>query len=79
MNAYEHAQGQYNQSNSDYGHPENSTAFSHGCGTSTSNRKNAFEIMENGDIYIIGIGGYDGTNFSSADSLQTVIASLLSQ
>ena len=35
--------------------------------------------MGNGDIYVLGIGGYDGTNFSSADSLQTVIASLLNQ
>ena len=79
MNAYEHAQGQYNKSNSDSGHPENSTAFSHGCGTSTSDRKNAFEIMGNGDIYVLGIGGYDGTNFSSANTLQEVIASLLNQ
>lgn len=43
-------------------------------------RKNAFEIMMNGDIYVIGIGGYDGTNASASTSstLQTVLQSLTS-
>lgn len=29
--------------------------------------------MQNGDTYLYGIGTYDGTNYSSASSLQTVI------
>lgn len=30
----------------------------------------------NGDIYIIGIGGYDGTNKASASTLQEVLVAL---
>lgn len=42
-----------------------------GIGTDKNNRKNATEIKQNGDAYIIGIGGYDGTN-SKADNIKTV-------
>lgn len=50
--------------------------FSVGCGTSDIDRKNAIEVKKNGDVYIIGIGGFDGTNSDSALSLQEVIANL---
>ena len=38
-----------------------------GIGADRNNRKNATEIKQNGDAYIIGIGGYDGTNSEVAD------------
>ena len=70
INMYEHAEGMFNKSN------EN-TISSIGIGTS-NNRKNAFEVMNNGDIYIYGIGNYDGANPSDALSLQEIIDNLLS-
>lgn len=42
-----------------------------GIGTAKDNRKNATETKQNGDVYIIGIGGYDGTN-SEAEGIKTV-------
>jgi len=59
-NASEHAEGTYNKSNTD-------TRHSIGIGTSESDRKNAFEVMKNGDIYLYGIGGYNGTAVSDKD------------
>ena len=67
-NENEAAFGKYNNS-------ENDTQFSIGIGTSDI-RKNAFEVKQNGDIYIIGIGGYDGTNSDSAQTLQEILANL---
>ena len=63
----EYSGGNYNISNkttSAFGSSGNTT-FSYGIGTSDSVRKNAIEIMENGEIYIIGVGGYNGTNLTS--------------
>lgn len=60
LNEYEHASGQYNVSASastTFGNSGN-TLFSVGNGTSTSARHNAFEIRQNGDIYITS-GGTD--------------------
>ena len=68
---YEHAIGQYNLSSSastTFGDSGN-TLFSVGNGTDETARTNAFEIRQNGDIYIKGI---DGT-------LQSVISKLLSK
>ena len=59
-NMSEHASGQYNVSSSastTFGDAGN-TLFSVGNGTSSNNRKNAFEIRQNGDIYITS-GGTD--------------------
>ena len=54
-NAYEHACGQYNASiQSSY--KSQATHFSIGIGTS-SQRKNALEVKQNGDIYIDGVEG----------------------
>lgn len=53
-NRSEHAMGEYNDShkaNDSFGN-EGNTLFSIGNGTSESTRKNAFEVMQNGDIYI---------------------------
>ena len=72
-NDNEHAEGQYNKSNV-------GTIHSVGIGTSESDRKNAFEIMDNGDIYVIGIGNYDGTNPNrpGVQTLQQFLSSLQS-
>lgn len=72
-NSCEHAEGQWNLSNT--GSTDASrTIHSVGIGTgSTTHRRNAHEIMLNGDHYIYGIGNYDGTNYSDAKTLQQVI------
>lgn len=67
-NSYEHAQGRYNKSNkasTTFGDAGN-TIHSVGIGTSGNNKKNAFEIMQNGDAYLYLLGGYNGTNPGAA-------------
>ena len=54
-NAGEHAEGKFNKSNT-------GTISSVGVGTNAANRANAVEVMDTGDVYIKGLGGYDGTN-----------------
>ena len=68
-NNEEAAFGRFNKSN------EN-TRFSIGIGTSEADRKNAFEVKENGDIYIKGLGGYEGNNSESSSNLSKVITDL---
>ena len=81
QNHSEHASGKYNKShytsrgaNLDPS-PDASlnTLFSIGNGISENARKNAMEIMYNGDVYITGIGNYDGSNYIDASTLQEVI------
>lgn len=62
------------------------TLFSIGNGTQwfndwgTAKQKNAMEVMKNGDVYIEGVGGYDGINDGfTAQSVQEVISGLLSE
>ncbi len=81
----EHAEGCFNVShmNSEtYGDALN-TQHSIGIGTAEVDpegkfigTKNALEIMQNGDVYIIGIGGYNGKNIESAKTLHRVMAEL---
>ena len=72
-NGCEHAEGQWNLSNTGSSDASR-TIHSVGIGTgSTTHRRNAHEIMLNGDHYIYGIGNYDGTNYSNAKTLQQVI------
>ena len=63
-NQNEHAQGRYNVSHladATVTNHEGNTIVSVGIGEDDGNRKNAFEIMQNGDIYVYGVGNYDGT------------------
>jgi hypothetical protein len=53
-----------------------STRSSVGIGSDPTSRKNAIEVMDNGDIYIYGVGGYDGTNAGSASTLQDLLSNL---
>ena len=72
-NKYEHAQGSFNKSNavnSSFGNAGN-TIHSIGIGTSHGDRKNAVEVMQNGDVYVHGIGNYNGTG--TVRTLQSVL------
>ena len=76
-NSFEHAEGQYNLSNqasTSFGNAGN-TLHSIGIGTSDSDRKNAVEVMQNGDVYIKGAGSYNGTNpgGTGVKTLQTIL------
>lgn len=71
-NHCEHAEGRYNVSNI-------GTLHSIGIGTSESNRRNALEVMDDGRVYVKGVGGYDGVLDEEADSpLQDVLEEALS-
>ena len=74
-NDCEHAEGAFNISHSastTFGDSGN-TIHSIGVGDSTQ-RKNAVEVMQNGDVYVKGIGGYDGEGIGGGVySLQSVI------
>ena len=65
-NQFEHAEGKFNKSN-------NGTLHSVGIGANAQHRTNAFEIMQNGDAYLKGVGNYDGTNPSSATPINELI------
>ncbi len=70
---YSHAQGIHNNSDD----ADTQGAFSHGCGTVTQ-KKNAFTIIGS-QVYMLGVGGYDGTNHRAQGvmSVQQVLAAML--
>lgn len=71
-NNCEHAEGCYNVSNT-------GTRHSIGIGTSESDRRNALEVMDDGRVYMKGVGGYDGVLDEEADRpLQDVLEEALS-
>ena len=78
-NESEIALGRFNKStkNSENYGDEGNTAFSIGIGESTDNRKNAVEVMQNGDVYVKGIGKYDGTNPSDSKDLATYLPNMV--
>ena len=64
QNESEHAEGSANVSHkasNTYGDAGN-TQHSIGIGTHYNSAKNAVEVMQNGDYYLIGVGGYQGTD-----------------
>ena len=73
--ASEHSEGKYNKS---YKSTSASVRVIHsvGIGSAESDRKNAHEIKINGDHYVYGVGGYNGTNSDTAQTLQTVLSNL---
>lgn len=77
QNYGEVAIGRYNSSNkaSDTIGDAGNTAFSVGIGV-YGGRRNAVQVMQNGDMYIKGIGSYNGTNTSASSTLQTVIGNI---
>lgn len=71
-NRAEHAQGTYNKSNT--GETSDlQTIHSIGIGSSEDDRKNAVEVMVNGDAYLYGVGNYNGTNPTTAKRLQDIL------
>ena len=78
QNLGEHAEGRYNKSNkasTSFGNAGN-TISSIGIGTGSSAKKNAFEVMQNGDAYLYGLGTYNGTNPShGVNDIKTIINS----
>lgn len=78
-NTAEHAEGKFNKSNKADGSfgSSGNTLHSIGIGTSASDRKNASEVMQNGDVYLLGVGGYDGKNPAVSKAVQQVIGALL--
>lgn len=74
-NMAEHACGIYNKSTKS-SDASQATHFSIGIGTSNTNRKNAVEVKQNGDVYIVGIGSYQGTTISGATPLANFINSV---
>jgi hypothetical protein len=75
-NDAEHASGKFNNSiaKTESNTEADATLYSIGIGTSNKDRKNAVEVKQNGDVYIIGIGGYDGTNTDVAKDVTTAIS-----
>ena len=67
-----HSEGQYNVGIANAIHEV-------GIGSSSMNKKNAHTILDDGRHYIIGIGGYNGTNIDSAKDLATVINELINK
>ena len=63
-NPYEVAFGKDNKSNPD-------TIFSIGNGTDSVNRKNAFEVKQNGDVYIEGKGYAGGKELADKESVNS--------
>lgn len=77
-NKAEHASGTYNKSTTSTD-VSKATHFSIGIGTSATDRKNAVEAKQNGDVYITGIGGFTGANSDSSKSVQEVINELVNK
>lgn len=73
-NETEHAAGKWNISDDTVG---SKTMVTVGNGTDAENRKNIYELREDGSQYLIGVGNYDGTNGSTANSVQEVITELV--
>lgn len=71
-NGCEHAEGLFNKSNNGQTTADK-TIHSIGIGDYLDARKNAVEVMQNGDVYINGVGSYDGTNYAGAQTLQEVV------
>ena len=70
-NAHEHAEGTFNKSNK-------GTVHSIGVGLSDEGRMNAIEVMDNGDVYVLGVGGYNGKNAGEEGvlTLQQILVTL---
>jgi len=74
-NDQELAGGRYNvshKSSESWGVPGN-TIHSIGIGTAESNRTNAVEVMQDGKVYVIGAGNYDGKTLDEASDLATIL------
>lgn len=76
QNDSEHAEGRYNLSHTGSTEAQK-TRHSIGVGTSESDRKNAVEVMANGDVYLVNMLGYNGKNPDVVPSIQSFIENFL--
>lgn len=80
VNDGEHAEGKYNlptRSNMVGGSiTQHNTVHTIGIGLDEGTRMNAVEVKYNGDMYLYGVGGYEGNNYGDAQTLQGVIADI---
>ena len=75
----EHAQGSYNLShhiNDNFDSNAGNTLHSIGIGTDDDARKNAVEVMQNGDAYLLGVGNYDGVHIKGQSGAPTGLRTL---
>lgn len=75
QNEAEHAQGQYNASHTGATDAV-TTIHSIGVGTEGA-RANAVEIMRDGSVFLIGVGGYNGTNPTGQQNPATDLATVV--
>ena len=75
-NNAELAAGRYNRSHHNNENASAQTLVSVGIGTGDTNaaRVNAVEVMQNGDVYVNGVGGFDGKALSGSKTLQKAIS-----
>lgn len=73
MNVGEASIGYYANSITNGTTAEN-TRFTVGNGAASYARSNLIEAKQNNDLYIYGVGSFDGTNASSASTLQAVLS-----
>lgn len=71
LNGTEHAQGKYNLPK------RGKTIHTIGIGSGDNDRKNAEEVHTDGRKFLLGVGGYDGTNSETAKAVQEVLANLV--
>ena len=81
QNYAEHAEGTCNVSHKHSNTASDGLNTIHSIGIGQTNaRKNAIEVLRNGDVYVYGVGGYQGTDTNVQDpaikTLQAYIASL---
>lgn len=78
--SYTVAQGKNSTVVGKYNYPSASDIFSVGIGSGMNavSRSNAVLVTQSGDVYIKGIGNYDGGDYTSSGvkSIQTVISEL---
>lgn len=71
LNGTEHAQGKYNLPK------RGKTIHTIGIGSGDNDRRNAEEVHTDGRKFLLGVGGYDGTNSETAKAVQEVLTNLV--
>ena len=75
----EHAQGSFNVSHrasTVFDGNGGNTLHSIGIGADDNTRKNAVEVMQNGDAYLLGVGNYDGIHIKGQSGAPTGLRTL---
>lgn len=75
-NPNEVAMGRYNYTRTEGGSGNTLVSIGNGTEDPASGRSNAFEVLDNGKVYIDGVGGYDGRYIENHKSVSEVISDL---